>query len=196
MFSLTIKLFIWSIFKFLSSVVAKFLRYGVYKMLSASSFWCSVKLFHCVHSHLCKNFDKSFFLEGNNLAPEETMFKHSVQNIHRNAAVVTLKQTSQKGYIKSIWTALYVLCVVSCKVAPNWCFRRHRCQQDVFLVEVRTRLYLQLRRISVQLQNWLLFYCYGITLLHVLQWTWYSKSCVVEFTFAQSHNITHVTQNI
>lgn len=106
-----------------------------------ASFWCSVRLFHhvhCVNSHLYKSFDKSFFLEENNLAPGETLFKHSVQNIHRNAVVVTLKQTSQKGYIKSIWTLLYVLCVVSCKVTPNWCFRRHKYHQDVYLVEVRT----------------------------------------------------------
>jgi len=92
---------------------------------------------HCVHSHLHKSSDKSFFLEGNNLAPGEAMFKHSVQNIHRNAVVVTLKQTSQKGYIKSVRTALYVLCVVSCKVTPNWCFRRQMSAR-FFFFKVRT----------------------------------------------------------
>jgi len=165
------------------------------KCFLQASIWCSVRLFHhvhCVHSHIYKSFDKYFFLEGNNLAPGETLFKLSVQNIHRNAVAVILKHTSQKGYVKSVWTTLYVLCVVSCRVTPNWCFRRRRCQHNVYLVEVRTNKYLQLRRKSVQLQNWLLFYCCGIILLHILQWTWYSKSCVVEFTFAQIHNITHV----
>ena len=139
----THKLFIWSIYKF----CIEFSGCQVFEIWSVQNAFCKLpfgallRLFHhvhCVHSHLYKSFDKSLFLEGNNLAPGEALFKRNVQNIHRNAVVVILKQTSQKGYIKSIWTALYVLCVVSCKITPNWCFRRHKCQQDVYLVEVRT----------------------------------------------------------
>jgi hypothetical protein len=53
---------------------------------------------HCVHSHIYNSFDKSFFLEGNNLAPGETSFNHSVQNIHRNAAV-RMETDIADGYI-------------------------------------------------------------------------------------------------
>ena len=71
----------------------------MYKMLSAS-FLFGALLNCCVHSHLYKSFDKSFFLEQNNLAPGKTMFRHSVQNIHRNAAVVTLNRHLRKATLK------------------------------------------------------------------------------------------------
>jgi hypothetical protein len=61
-------------------------------------------------SDVYKGFGKSFLLEGNNLAPGETSCNHSVQNIHSNAIVFTLKQTFLRGHVKkylncALWAA-------------------------------------------------------------------------------------------